>query len=402
MIIASIEKDNGGCCMSRILVLAKKIYHGETNSLFSSQILEKEMLLYETDRIGKRRKGYEELYFEAKAFKADTLLCEEEFLDVAIKLSWQLESVQRLILIDGENPMQPESGEKKVQALLWDNIADKSDDIISQSGWVSSISGEPFSQEEMDEYAGNVLEKIGGYLRSTDNVLEIGVASGITCFKVAPKVSMYYGIDLSKKTIEKTERELAIRGIVNVQLEQRDASEIEKLKVDKIDCVIINSVAQYFPGYNYFFDVLRKCVSLMNDNGIIFLGDMLSFEMIEKFDEELSLVGGKRRNKRDLWYPKKLIEAIPFYVGGVCKVEYSPKVGNISNELVKYRKDILLFVDKTKSYSACDAVKTYSLMWKDLKEIALKYNDSYAFEVLGGIKDLISESAIRKENMVCQ
>ena len=66
----------------------------------------------------------------------------------------------------------------------------------------------------MYEYAGNVLEKIGGHIKSTDNVLEIGVALGITCTKVASKVSKYYGVDISKKLSRRQKRLWPKRGLL--------------------------------------------------------------------------------------------------------------------------------------------------------------------------------------------
>lgn len=345
--------------------------------------LDLNLCFYPTDKIGKRRKGYDDCFLDAKQIKADTIVCSLAFLDVAVKLAWQLEFVDRWILIDGEDPFQPEPDEKKIQSLLWDDIAKDGDDAIRQSGWISSITGNPFTNDEMDEYSENVVKKIEEYLNSTDRVLEIGVASGITCFSLAPLVSEYYGIDVSQETIEKTMRNANKKGILNVSLEQYDASEVDQLVISNVNCVVINSVAQYFTGYNYFLDVIKKCISVMADKGIIFLGDILSFEMLEDFEHELKEVSGKGRNKRDLWYPQKLIEAVPALLDCVDRVEVTSKLGKIDNELKKYRKDALIFIDKTKRKSG-EKVFAYSLKWKDIIEIAKENDDRDFWEVLNG------------------
>lgn len=247
---------------------------------------------FDPEVIGRKRKGYNSALDYVRKNCINTVLCSISFLDVAVKLMWQSETVNRLILLNGEDPFCPEHNEKRVQELLWNNIANSGEGIIEQSGWVSSFTGMPFSPKEMEEYANDVILKIGGMLDKNSRVLEIGVASGITLFSIAPLVSEYVGIDLSPITIEKTEQEVNGRRLSNCKFFVMDASEIDQLDLGEFDCVIINSVAQYFPGYNYFLDILRKSVALLGCKGFIYLGDVLLFDLITRFDRELDSFGG--------------------------------------------------------------------------------------------------------------
>lgn len=88
---------------------------------------------YDTRNIGKRRKGYEALLKNAEDKLYDTVICSETYLDIAVKLVWQVPSVVRLVLIDGYDPYRPEPDEKRVQSMLWDRIANDGDDSIQQS-----------------------------------------------------------------------------------------------------------------------------------------------------------------------------------------------------------------------------------------------------------------------------
>ena len=86
---------------------------------------------------------------------------------------------------------------------LWDYVGETAVDDITGGGWISSYTGEPFSREEMNEYGDNILEKLSPLLHEKMRVLEIGCASGISMYRIAPKVAFYYGTDLSGVIIEK-------------------------------------------------------------------------------------------------------------------------------------------------------------------------------------------------------
>lgn len=49
------------------------------------------------------------------------------------------------------------------------------------------------------------------------------------------------------------------------------------------DCIIINSVIQYFPSINYLVQALKKLVKAAKTNSTIIIGDVRSLELLELF-----------------------------------------------------------------------------------------------------------------------
>lgn len=244
-----------------------------------------------------------------------------------------------------------EKKNKRIMAKTWDMVAlsamDNSGEStpVRQSGWISSITGEYFSDIEMQEYADNVKQKILKYCTKEKKVLEIGVASGITCFAIAPQVHEYIGVDLSRETLRQTAKTMESKEITNVRLLYGAADEIDSLDIQNIDIVIINSVAQYFPNYDYFADVVKRAVSCMSNEGIIFVGDILDLDKKEEFQNMLSSIG-KKSNLRDLYYSKEFIKTVAESMDDIRDCEITGKIGTIQNELTMYRYDAIYFVDK--------------------------------------------------------
>lgn len=280
--------------------------------------------------------------------KIDTLICDASQIHIASRLLWMSNSLKRYILTDTDNPLLVETFNRKVTAKMWDVIAEQTEgeNPVRQSGWISSYTNESFSEEEMEEYAKNAVYKLSPYLFKEASVLEIGIASGITCFEIAPYVKKYIGIDISKETLKKTERTLLQKGIMNVKLIMADAMEVTQLNLDAQDIVIINSVAQYFPGYNYFLKLVKELLYCLKEKGIIFLGDILDFDLKGKMERELEEKGIKKRNVRDLYYPISFIKELPAYLPEIVNVKITKKQGRLENELKKYRYDVILHIDK--------------------------------------------------------
>ena len=130
-------------------------------------------------------------------------------------------------------------------------------------GWTSSYTGEPLSRAEMAEYGDNILKKLEPLLHRDMRVLEIGCASGISMFRLAPRVGYYHGTDLSAVIIDKNRQRVEQEGHENIRLSCCLAHEIDRLGEGDFDLVIINSVIQCFHGHNYLRSVMGKSVFLL-------------------------------------------------------------------------------------------------------------------------------------------
>lgn len=295
----------------------------------------------------KKNNVYDELVEVINNEHIDTLICDKAHIQLASKLLWTNNSVKRYILTDSDTPLLVEESNKKLETKMWDIIAVRSEnDPIKQAGWISSFTNESFTQKEMQEWVKNAVNKLMPYLFQSANVLEIGIASGITCSEIAPYVKKYVGVDISKETLKRTEEILKMKGLTNVSLIVADAIDVGGLDIEKQDIIIVNSVAQYFAGYNYFIVMVKGLLKCMKDSGIIFLGDILDFDLKETFDRSLTQNGIRRRNVSDLYYPRKLMQELPVYIPEIIDVEITEKTGQIENELKKYRYDVMLHIDK--------------------------------------------------------
>lgn len=76
--------------------------------------------------------------------------------------------------------------------------------------------------KEDDEEAIIVLDLIRKYLQSSDIVLDVGCATGIYAFEIAPQVEEVWGIDISSEMIQAAKRNAKKRDVTNVQFMQAE------------------------------------------------------------------------------------------------------------------------------------------------------------------------------------
>lgn len=299
---------------------------------------------------------FDRLKFISDDSKLKIILGQKSAIKLLNKLQWECSDLKTVACLESEDfNSEDESLNDLMKKELWDYIGDKSHDDISGGGWFSSYTGEDLSRSEMDEYGENVFEKLKPYLTPETKVLEIGCSSGISMFRIAPKVKSYYGIDLSSSIIEKTLKVVEESGLKNITLENLPAHEVNKIKDKDFDIVIINSVIQLFNGHNYLRDVINKSVDLMSQKGHFFLGDLQDQD--KKYDLINSIKSFQKNNadknykskidwSNELFIAKSFLEDVCIEVEGLKSVTCSDKIHTIKNELTDYRFDAIFEVDK--------------------------------------------------------
>ncbi len=292
--------------------------------------------------------------------RVKTILSSKAHIKLLNKLQWECPSFETFMCIDSlnchrekeESTFKNELNSRK----LWEYVGEKATDDIEGGGWENSYTGENFSRVEMNEYRDNIFKKLRPLLNKKSRVLEIGCASGISMFELAPNTALYYGTDLSRVIIEKNKQIVDSRGISNIKLKSLAAHEIDQVEEGNFDLVIINSVIQCFEGHNYFRDVLSKVVDKMKDKGIIFLGDVMDEDTREAFVASLNEfkqnnIGKGYKVKTDfsneIFYARDFFEDLRWDIPAIQQVSFSNKFHTIENELTKYRYDTTLLVDKT-------------------------------------------------------
>lgn len=84
-----------------------------------------------------------------------------------------------------------------------------------------------------------------------------------------------------------------------------------------------------------------------------------------------------------MWFPSKLINEISVLIQGVESVEITPKIGSINNELKKYRRDVIIRLNKETDLSRNIRCFAYSLQ-DNMAQCALEYGDDELLEVING------------------
>ncbi|MCP5050461.1 MAG: amino acid adenylation domain-containing protein, partial [bacterium] len=238
---------------------------------------------------------------------------------------------------------------------LWDYVSESAVDEITGGGWSSSFTGEPFSKEEMDQYGDNVLEKLRPLLLKEARVLEVGCASGITMYRIAPLVGYYHGTDLSEVMIRRNRERVEAEGHTNIDLTCAAAHQLESIQGADYDIVIINSVIQAFPGHNHLRGVIGQCIDKLADRGSLFLGDVMDQDLKESLISEIMAFRNANRGRGyktktdfsdELFISRYYFEDLSVEDSRIREMDFSSKLHTIENELTRFRYDVLLTVDK--------------------------------------------------------
>jgi len=276
------------------------------------------------------------------------------------RLQWDCQWFDTFLCMDSTGIYSEEEVEKseKMDKELWEYIGQTAVDEITGGGWFTSYTGEPFTREEMDEYSNNIFKKLMPLLQPGMKVLEIGCASGISMFRIAPHVGLYYGTDLSSIIIEQNKKKVEEQGCGNIRLACLPAHEIDKIEDKDFDLVILNSVIQSFHGHNYLRKVIGKIIDLLGKTGHIFIGDVLDQELKENLKQEMNEFKRKNRDKNyntktdwstDLFVSRRFFKDLILEFPGIHELEFTGKIYTLENELTKFRYDTLIKVDKTKT-----------------------------------------------------
>ncbi|WP_369036290.1 amino acid adenylation domain-containing protein [Streptomyces adonidis] len=226
---------------------------------------------------------------------------------------------------------------------------------LNLSGWVSSFTREPIPRAEMVEWLDSALDRI----RATGarSFLEIGCGTGLFALRLAAHSDRYVGLDIAKTGLDYIAAEAEHLGFGDrLELLRLPAHALDALDGQTFDCVIINSVIQYFPSREYLDGVLRSAVGLLTPGGHVFVGDVRPSALAETFHraiarhedpdaEETQLVARAARRtaeETELLVDPSYFAALREHVPGISRVETGLKRGRGSNELNDFRYDVLI------------------------------------------------------------
>ncbi|MFC2146275.1 condensation domain-containing protein, partial [Acidobacteriota bacterium] len=286
-----------------------------------------------------------------------TVISEKRYIKTLNRLQWECESFHSYLCMDSENIHREDEIEKSelMDLELWNHVGETATDEITGGGWTSSYTGELLSREEMDEYGDNILKKLQPLLHPRMRVLEIGCASGITMYRIAPKVGLYYGTDLSNVITRKNKNKAQQEGYQNIKLSCLAAHEINQIEENNFDLIIMNSVIQCFHGHNYLRKVIEKAIDLLTDKGCLFIGDIMNQEKKHALIRELAAFKNAHRHNNyktksdfssELFVSRSFWGDLQAEFETIESVEFSNKIYTIENELSKFRYDTLITINK--------------------------------------------------------
>ena len=284
------------------------------------------------------------------------LISERRLIRTLNRLQWECPELRGFLCIDSVDVHgERESGGALMNKEMWDYVGREAFDDISAGGWRSSYSGAWLSREVMDEYGNNILLKLSPHLTPPTRILEVGCASGISMFRLAPRVGFYLGTDLSREITQWSETERRKRGLNHIRLQQVAAHEIDQLGETEFDIVIMNSVVQCFTGHNYFREVLRKAIALMSEIGVIFFGNIWDQELKEAFIESLTNFARTHAGKgyttkidrsEELFLTRDFFHDLQHEFSEIASVECSRMLGRHASEVSEYGFDVMVHINK--------------------------------------------------------
>jgi len=245
------------------------------------------------------------------------------------------------------------------------------DPTLDLAGWNSSYTGEPIPREEMREWVERTVERI--LALRPERVLEIGCGTGLLLFRIAPHVRKYHGTDFSGVALEKVRRSLGV--LPHVTLAEHAADDLAAYAGGGYDTVVLNSVAQYFPGVDYLLRVLEGAAAALRPGGRIFVGDVRSLPLLAAFHASVALfrapddLGVEPLNARvrlgvaeeqELVVDPALFGALRTRIPRLGRVEVQVKRGGYDNEVSRFRYDVVLHLDVDPAAAGEPVVRAWS------------------------------------------
>jgi amino acid adenylation domain-containing protein len=226
--------------------------------------------------------------------------------------------------------------------------------------WNSSYDGQPIPLEQMREWRDATVARI--LALHPRRVLEIGCGSGLVLSQLAPHCESYCGTDLSAEAIARLrvqlEQQAHLAGLVSLHCQPAHGN--GNLPSSHFDVIVINSVAQCFPSAEYMLVVLHQAMDLLAPGGAIFLGDIRNLPLLPCLTAAIQLaradasadtaslrsaIERELRLEQELVFDPDFFASLPNRIVGIDGVDIRVKRGHFSNELSRYRYDVVLHKD---------------------------------------------------------
>lgn len=250
-----------------------------------------------------------------------------------------------------------ENWEKAYTSIVYSNSnLNNSFSYQSFNQWKSSYSNEKIPFNEMKNWLDNTVNRV--LINNPKNVLEIGCGEGNILKAIIQHIHSYCGCDISSRIISNLSEVVDSTSYKNkITLFHSSADNLTFAKNKLFDCIIINSVVQYFPSANYLLNVINEAISLLSEEGIVYIGDVRDERLLKTFHSSVQFKKASQSTKistlRDkilnainnenelLLSPDFFNNLIHFYPE-ISSIQTLSKEENNSNEISKFRYDVII------------------------------------------------------------
>lgn len=280
------------------------------------------------------------------------LVTQQKYLRIVREQQWKHPQLTHGICLDVDTPKPPpETVERNATRSRWDWVAEQSNDRVTAGGFVSSYTGQPFSETEVDEYKNHVIQLAQPYLGQAKRVLEIGCGSGEIMFAIAPTVELYVGLDPSEVTQAHNREALAQNKQGNIKLLTGFADEINSIEDGPFDLIILASTVQFFPGTIYLQQVIEEALALLAPGGAILLADIMDARRKEEFKQSLATfkiqegqnsdIKTKTNLDSELYLDEYFFWDLPGQLESIAEISVLKREQGFENKL-RYRYDVVV------------------------------------------------------------
>jgi amino acid adenylation domain-containing protein len=231
--------------------------------------------------------------------------------------------------------------------------------------WKNSYTGNRMSDDEMREWVDCTVQRIKEECNPS-RILEIGCGTGLLLSRLLPDALYYYGTDFSENALAyiKESYNRCGENIKQLELSHRSADDFSSWSEQSFDTAILNSVIQYFPSLAYLKKVIKGVVEKLDSGGKCFIGDVRNALLLPAYHSSVALFKASKETPLDqLWKQVRMREtqeeelcvAPEFFLKiaeefpQVNNVEILLKEGNSSNELTKFRYDVIIHLGEEKT-----------------------------------------------------
>ncbi|MCX5370149.1 AMP-binding protein [Streptomyces sp. NBC_00103] len=165
----------------------------------------------------------------------------------------------------------PDPLDTETVGLLWDTVAE--DEDLARASGFNQNPGDGISAAQIDTYVSHVRDLVLSAAPTVDRprVVEVGCGAGLIAGALRDRVAGYTGVDVSAVALERAGRE-AGEGARFVRAAAADLGRV--VAPASADVVLLASVAQFFPGFEYLRSVLRDAVGALAPGGAVVLADL--------------------------------------------------------------------------------------------------------------------------------